>query len=76
MTNVFSPSCGASSVATRHCCQSSKRSTLLLCLVPYLVGSGCGTFSLSLMFPLGFTSFELCTAPPEVDILTLRVVVS
>jgi hypothetical protein len=46
--------CYVSSVATRHChgCQSSKRSTLFLCLVPYLVGSGGGDFDLFLMFPL------------------------
>jgi hypothetical protein len=57
-------------------CQFSKRSTLFLCLVPYLRDSVGGAIVLFLMFPLGFTSLELCTVLPEFDILTRRVVVS
>ena len=76
VTNVISPSCGVSSVATKHCCQLSKRSTLFLCLVPNLLGSGDGALVLFLMFLLGFKSLELGTAPPEFDILTRCVVVS
>jgi hypothetical protein len=52
VTNVISPSCGASSVETRHSCQCSKRSTLFLCLVPYLLGSDGGAFDLFPMFSL------------------------
>ena len=65
MTNVFSPACGASSVATRHCCHLSKRSTLFLCLVPNILGSGGVALFLFLVFLLGFFSIEFCTAPVE-----------
>ena len=65
VTSVISPSCGASSVATRHCCHLSKRSTLFLCLVPNLLGSGGVALFLFLVFLLGFFSIEFCTAPVE-----------
>ena len=58
VTKFISPSCGASSVATRHCCQLSKRSTLFLCLVPNLLGSG--GVALFLFLLLGFFSVEFC----------------